>query len=209
LLSPLAPDCYGWPTQPLAAALTTSAPQAPLPATDYGGSAYGPSATLTTPGETAKKFQCLYPGCKQKPFGRSADLDRHIQKIHFPESQQEKYNCDYAKCQRSATSASTAKSGTAFTRRDHYRDHLREFHKEDLLKRGQRSGDVTDWLRKRHSEFRWWRCGKCLDRIYLSDYSWECPACRQVCERERQAVRLEKMEKKRAAKAVKDNGEGR
>jgi len=131
------------------------------------------------------EYQCLYPGCRQKPFGRTADLERHIMRIHFPESQRYEFNCDYRRCAR-------ANIRQGFTRRDHFRHHLRDFHKEDLLLKSQRGADVGGWLRKRPVDLRWWRCWKCLLRIKLEENGWECPECRQVCERERQVARNEK-----------------
>ena len=186
-------ESYGWGQQSFDTP-TPTASQATLSPTEYSGPAYGLSTEVTTPVNGKKIFQCLHPGCKQKPFGRSADLDRHIQKIHFPDSQKEQHNCDYQNCQRHKPDKSTSKSqNTAFTRRDHYRDHLRDYHKEDILKRGRGTQDVTDWLRDRffHKNATWWRCSKCLNRIFIAKDGWECPECRQMCERERKEVRLE------------------
>jgi len=162
-----------WPSPPPAGELTPAENPSPTEQTGDGCSRTGPKAP--------KKYQCLYPMCTQPAFGRSADLERHLTKLHFPEAQKETYNCDYKKCQRSAS--------TAFTRRDHFRDHLREFHKEDILKRGRGSRDQTEWLWERQVDARWWRCGKCLSRIKLNSDGWECPVCRQMCEPDRRKVR--------------------
>jgi len=173
-----------------------------LTPTERPVASYGHGGAGATTANGKKEWQCLYPGCKQKPFGRSADMERHIQKIHFPHSQKEKYNCDYKRCQRSNSGDEKDKSasggvgparGEGFTRRDHYRDHLRDFHKEDILKRGQGGSESMKWLRDRQVDLRWWRCGKCLNRIKVDRHRYQCPDCRQLCEHDRQVVRKERI----------------
>jgi hypothetical protein len=69
----------------------------------------------------------LYPwGClgKQTIFSRPADLERHYKNVHAPQDEKDRFPCGYPKCKR-ATST--------FTRKDHYRDHLRDSHKEDIV----------------------------------------------------------------------------
>ncbi|KAG0646882.1 Vegetative incompatibility HET-E-1 [Hyphodiscus hymeniophilus] len=80
----------------------------------------------------------------------------------------------------------------AFTRKDHFRDHLWEYHKEDI---GSMSRDRTKLGEKeclktrqpsataRIMDSRWWRCPQCLARINIAKSidDWRnfrrCPAC--------------------------------
>ncbi|KAM7200836.1 Protein of unknown function (DUF2804) domain containing protein [Naviculisporaceae sp. PSN 640] len=80
-----------------------------------------------------KRFTCLDPNCKQESFPRQADLDCHNRIVHSI-----KFHCDYPRCVR-------ADPKHAISRLDHFRDHLRELHKEDLFHRG-----------RRHDE-KWWK----------------------------------------------------
>ncbi|KAG5966101.1 hypothetical protein E4U57_003008 [Claviceps arundinis] len=81
----------------------------------------------TSPPDSDYPVCCLYPGCNSKPFKRRADLDRHYKHRHAAEDQKASFNCDYPHCNRRENS---------FHRLDHFRDHLREFHKENIQKRG-------------------------------------------------------------------------
>ena len=36
----------------------------------------------------------------------------------------------------------------------------------------------------------WWRCARCLIRVYIAGAGWTCPGCQQSCESERKALRL-------------------
>ncbi|KAG6105044.1 hypothetical protein E4U14_005361 [Claviceps sp. LM454 group G7] len=98
---------------------------------------------------------CLYPGCNSKPFKRRADLDRHYKHRHAAEDLKASFNCDYPHCNRRKNS---------FHRLDHFRDHLREFHKENIQKRGSKVDEK--WLEESLS-LTWWRCPKCLNRINI------------------------------------------
>jgi len=75
-------------------------------------------------------YQRLHPGSDGMLLGRSADLERHIQKLHSPGTPTGMCGCDYKRCRRHS---STVPSSEGSTSRDHYRDHLRDFHKEDIL----------------------------------------------------------------------------
>jgi hypothetical protein len=136
----------------------------------------------------------MYPtGCKGKQtcFGRPADLDRHYQNVHADADMRKKFICDYSKCGRSQD---------PFTRKDHYRDHLRDFHKEDIgCAKGENSKTKTkeiweieqeQWKHERKIYPHYWRCSRCLDRITVSRDNWECPRCKTPCERERINARL-------------------
>lgn len=129
---------------------------------------------------------CLFPGCDTKPFKRRADLDRHYKHKHAPASQKESYFCDYPRC---------ARRRDPFHRRDHFRDHLREFHKEDIEKRGGSgsggSGAVNEeWLEDRNTSSAWWRCAKCLLRNYVDRSGYECPKCKTTCQAKRKELRM-------------------
>ncbi|KAL7796038.1 hypothetical protein V8C37DRAFT_400495 [Trichoderma ceciliae] len=121
---------------------------------------------------------CLHPGCDAKPFKRRADLDRHYKHKHAPASLKESYHCDYARCGRRRD---------PFHRRDHFRDHLRDFHREDIEKRGVAAKE--DWFEGRNASHTWWRCTKCLKRIYISRHGYECPTCRTCLQPKRKEIR--------------------
>jgi hypothetical protein len=111
---------------------------------------------------------CLHPDCgNARPFKRTADLQRHYKNTHGPESSKNTYFCDYPRCSRSSE---------PFHRRDHFRDHLREYHRENIQKRGPT--DNEEWLEGRT----WWRCPRCLIRVYLSKSGYECSNCQTSCE---------------------------
>lgn len=121
---------------------------------------------------------CLSPGCTARPFKRCADLQRHYRNTHAPESLKDSYLCDYPRCTRSRE---------PFHRRDHFRDHLREYHREDIQKRGNTVNE--DWLEGRYLPTTWWRCPRCLVRVYISKNGFECPGCKTSCESKRKERR--------------------
>ncbi|PHH71756.1 hypothetical protein CDD82_6341 [Ophiocordyceps australis] len=121
---------------------------------------------------------CLHPGCTARPFRRRADLDRHYKHRHAPDALKESFNCDYLRCTRRLE---------PFHRLDHFRDHLREYHKEDIEKRGGSHDDR--WLVDRHVSTSWWRCPKCLKRVHIDRSGYECPNCRTSCQPRRKEVR--------------------
>lgn len=131
----------------------------------------------------------MYPGgCKGKQscFGRPADLDRHYQNVHADDDQKRKFYCDFPRC---------ARAHDPFTRKDHYRDHLKDYHKEDIgSAKGERSKtkskdlwqmEQEQWLLERVIFPHYWRCSKCLDRITVSKNGWDCPRCKTTCEGDR------------------------
>jgi hypothetical protein len=140
-------------------------------------------------------YPCQFPGCvTKKPFNRPADLDRHYRNVHASADQKERYECDYPKCERATE---------PFTRKDHYRDHLRDYHKEDLgqAKRAKKEDRQKweqaqeSWLAERNISANWWRCAKCLSRVRVDD-RWECSRCSGTCESERVARRQMKREER-------------
>ncbi|PHH84629.1 hypothetical protein CDD83_1645 [Cordyceps sp. RAO-2017] len=121
---------------------------------------------------------CLHPGCTARPFKRRADLDRHYKHRHAPDSLKESFTCDYQRCSRHLE---------PFHRLDHFRDHLREFHKEDIEKRGGSQDD--SWLGNRQVSSSWWRCSKCLKRVHIERSGYECPNCKTSCQARRKEAR--------------------
>ncbi|KAL8305583.1 hypothetical protein RB601_009435 [Gaeumannomyces tritici] len=131
-----------------------------------------------------EKFKCTDSGCG-KSFSRQADLQRHYDHVHpAPDSIERGHACDYPKCARQAA---------PFRRKDHFRDHLREFHKEDLLKRSGQ--EPPDWFNGRNIKPSFWRCVRCLRRINTNKHNYTCPKCNIDCE----PVRVEHREKHRCA----------
>lgn len=152
----------------------------------------------------APEYVCLYDGCRQKAFRRSADLDRHIKHVHLKPP--DVYFCDYNRCPRSekavaatggATSmpspietvtspggGSSAGAGIgAFGRKDHCRAHYREYHREDITRRNGK--ESASWFDDRNISSTWWRCTKCLRKVSNSRSGWECRDCGQMLEPER------------------------
>lgn len=121
-------------------------------------------------------FKCYYEGCPSNPFSRPFDLERHFKSTHAGKPTV----CDYPKCMHRT-------QGKSFTRPDHEREHYREYHSEDLIKKGEKQ--IKAWLMSsgRQTNSSWWRCGKCLKRNKTS--GWKCENCGVSCESERVEVR--------------------
>ena len=146
---------------------------------------------MTCSSSKKNEYPCLYPGCnsRQTIFRRPADLERHYRKIHTSEGRIE-YRCDYAKCHRISD---------PYSRKDHFRDHLIQYHKEDMRSRGssnslskekyQEEKERGLWLAGRSIDDTWWRCARCLIRCYIATDRWVCPNCRSSCEDDRIIVR--------------------
>jgi len=156
---------YSMPTHPQS---TWYDPPTPQPLTDYSGyympQQHRPMAPAVAAGSFGEvSISCVYPGCTARPFNRKADLERHIRHTHSTESNKDAYLCDYSNCTRFRE---------PFHRRDHLRDHLREYHGEDISKRRAPSdmgSGVTTW----------WRCPRCVARVYVSKHGYECPDCKK------------------------------
>jgi hypothetical protein len=133
------------------------------------------------------EYPCLYPGCnsKQTIFGRPADIERHYQTAHKCR-ERDKYWCDYAECHRVSD---------PYSRKHHFRDHLIQYHKEDIWSRGSSNSLSKDayqghnerllWQAGRYIDDVWWRCARCLIRCYIAKDGWVCPNCRSSCEEDR------------------------
>jgi hypothetical protein len=139
-----------------------------------------PASFVSDPdsGNNDMGYTCLYPGCEATPFKRPADLARHLDVCHTPETTRETFPCDYTKCSRNKK---------PFTRRDHYREHLREYHNEDIEKRNCKVDD--EWFENRNTTKSWWRCQRCLERTSVKTYGFECPKCKNSCPKARQQAR--------------------
>ncbi|KAL2022021.1 hypothetical protein VTK56DRAFT_6261 [Thermocarpiscus australiensis] len=140
-----------------------------------------PSSSFSWPPAEKERFPCLIGGCKQS-FSRTADLDRHYKMVHLDDSKKKKLMCDYKKCRRHTN---------PFYRQDHFRDHLRIYHKEDLLRRGN-TEEPEWWASRSHRAMfaGWWRCNRCLVvRVRQDAHGFVCPGCGHPCEPERKAFR--------------------
>jgi len=116
------------------------------------------------------KVECNY--C-DSPFRNQGDLTRHINSVH---KEFMSFQCDYPKCGRSQN---------PFKRKDHYRGHLRDYHKEVI-------GGAEDG--ERHIQR--WRCEKCLGR--RGSQSQDCSSCGKAAKAQRgQAIALAPLKRKR------------
>lgn len=108
--------------------------------------------------------------------------------MHLAPDQKDSFLCDYLRCSR---------ANDPFTRKDHFRDHLKDYHKEDIgtakggkkLERRERPKVQQKWLDERVIFPAWWRCARCLIRNYVADVEWECRECKGTCEEERIRLR--------------------
>lgn len=164
-----------------------------------------PNHNILTPhsmSTSSPEYVCLYDGCRQKAFRRSADLDRHIKHVHLKPP--DVYFCDYNRCPRSANAVAASTTSTsqpfetvtspggssagaagigAFGRKDHCRAHYRDYHREDLCRRNGK--EAAGWFDDRNISSSWWRCTKCLRKVSYSRCGWECRDCGQMLEPER------------------------
>lgn len=126
--------------------------------------------------------KCYVPECRSKPFKRPFDLVRHYKTVH--RNGDVTFTCDYKNCDHKVP----------FDRKDHCREHYREYHKEDLVKKPQKNAAI--WLSEgRNVVQSWWRCSRCLQRN-LTKHGWACGGgeCKQHCEKERVEARKKQME---------------
>ncbi|KAL5321925.1 hypothetical protein ACEPPN_009889 [Leptodophora sp. 'Broadleaf-Isolate-01'] len=167
---------------------------------------------LDIPGSTQKgSTQCPWPGeCNRngEPFTRPADCDRHLKHVHGPPEDRDKFPCSYCPCL-------SGRHQEPFTRKDHYRDHLRDFHQEDIGAAKGEKGARTDkqkrdwarqqkkWLDSRKISANHWRCPKCLEKTWVAKHGWVCVGCNLQCEQERIDARL-KLSPKEDSQAAMD-----
>ncbi|KAF4631497.1 hypothetical protein G7Y89_g6629 [Cudoniella acicularis] len=129
-------------------------------------------------------FRCEHPSCWDRNdkfrFHVFADLARHYKDVHPPIIENESFPCDYSTCKR---------ADDIFSRKDAYRDHLRENHLEDMPKRHKSAKREQEWLASRVVSSAWWRCARCLLRVDTDRNGWKCNGCEQFCETERRSLR--------------------
>ncbi|ESZ96515.1 hypothetical protein SBOR_3137 [Sclerotinia borealis F-4128] len=138
-------------------------------------------------------YPCQFPiGCSGRQFGRPADLERHYRHVHADADQKGSFPCDYQPCDRSKD---------PFTRKDHYRDHIKDFHKEDVgsAKQPKNFKDPKKWQviqqawrEERQIDPRWWRCKRCLQRVYVETHGYKCTTCNEECAKDRIEARESK-----------------
>lgn len=150
----------------------------------------------TSSSET-RRWVCLMADCNAGAFKRLADLQRHYAQVHSVSSIKESYVCDYPRCSRRRE---------PFGRRDHFRDHLRDFHCEDICKRG--SAIDKNWLQSRIMYDHWWRCSKCLVRVRIEESDYTCSQCRSTCEDSRQKERRHRFDKPKRPSQSQSSGRG-
>ncbi|CAN8106233.1 unnamed protein product [Discula destructiva] len=147
------------------------------------------------------KYCCLERNCNTS-FARQADLQRHYSHKHLPLDKQQTWYCDWKTCPRSesgyrealerlgqAPNAQQKQTGMGpFTRKDHYMAHLRDIHQEPIPKRDPKAD--PGWMSGRIFKPEYWRCGKCLKRVWIqrqrdagrNEYS--CCNCGAPCHQE-------------------------
>jgi serine/threonine protein kinase len=130
-------------------------------------------------------FRCEHPSCWDKidkfRFNVFEDLAHHYKVAHPAIILPESFPCNYSACKRSED---------PFTRKDAYRDHLREYHMEDMLKRHKNQKREQEWLASRDISPDWWRCSRCLARInVVKKEGWTCRDCGRECEPIRVTIR--------------------
>ncbi|KAI1105104.1 hypothetical protein F4804DRAFT_153195 [Jackrogersella minutella] len=129
--------------------------------------------------DASGRHVCLEPKCNASPFKRKADLQRHYLHRHRDASQKKPFPCDWKKCQRAKE---------PFYRLDHCREHYRDYHLEDMCRRGPNK-ETNEWWKSRKVDPKWWRCPKCLSRISIDNKGFDCAKCKTTCEPERRKLR--------------------
>lgn len=152
----------------------------PLPSTQPEASTKRRTPKKTPkPKAEKKRHTCCIAECSEdpRPFSRAADLERHQNQVHH--GGKHKFPCDYKWCSRHTE---------PFSRQDHYRDHLRTAHFEDLPIRGLGKMDHDWWAQRSRASVAsgWWRCNRCLVvRVSIARDDFVCPGCGSRCEGDR------------------------
>jgi hypothetical protein len=152
---------------------------------------------LFSPSRASQRYACNHKGCT-KTFARAADLDRHMKHVHRSDSDKDLIYCDSPHCDRTKR---------PFHRSDHFREHLREYHKEDLYRPNKT--ESADWLLTRNIRAEWWRCRGCLQRVpsaFGVEIRWECGNCGTKCEDDRQAIRQARFDEVLVREAEQERG---
>lgn len=160
---------------PVEPTLRTQSPPAPPP----------PPPPLERYIPPRERYQCNLPGCRKRAFARLSDLQRHAWSHHEVETlaaSKATWRCDYRRCGRSVT---------PFHRLDHYRDHLRDQHREDLPRRRSKPDELWWSQRNPHCVVEgWWRCNKCLVvRVNTEMHGYVCPGCGSPIDAQRRTFR--------------------
>lgn len=164
--------------------------------------------------------------CGVKPFARNADLRRHMAHKHTAPGALEKWFCDRKNCLRSEEGyhkmlerrgglspysphdcSSGKDNGTGpFLRKDHFKAHLRDIHKEPLPKRSAR--EDPNWGEGKTFQPDWWRCHKCLQRVYRHKDGFACSG--EKCGFQLTKAEAAQVDRKmNEARMAKKRGEGR
>ncbi|KAL2072888.1 hypothetical protein VTL71DRAFT_12231 [Oculimacula yallundae] len=137
---------------------------------------------------------CPHDPCPRggQPFWRQADVQRHVRNVHEPPYARDMFACSYNPCL-----AGRHLDGHFFSRKDHYRDHLQDYHLEDIYAaKGEKSARTEiernkwkerqkEWLATRKISALHWRCPKCLSVNWVSKGGWLCTVCTTWCTKER------------------------
>ena len=129
------------------------------------------------------QYVCQYPRICTHVSKRPGELKRHYSTVH---AAAEKFSYDYRECSRASF---------PFIRKDHYREHLQCFHKEDIgcARRNKDTKEWTNlqntWLAERQVFSNHWRCTRCLTKNIVADVGWQCISCETRCEAGRIAAR--------------------
>ncbi|KAG4438263.1 hypothetical protein IFR05_006245 [Cadophora sp. M221] len=166
----------------------------------HNPTAHTPSRVYLDQPECATKGKtfCCWPECtRTDAFARPADLARHYQNVHSSSKDKNVFRCPYRPCANGRD-----QDGNHFTRKDHLRNHLRDYHVEDIgfykgPKMPRTEEEMTKWrteekkwLASRRIDAKWWTCAKCLERRWVKVDGWDCPSCRVPCATERKEARL-------------------
>ena len=97
----------------------------------------------------------------------------------------EKGRCTYPQC----GYVKYSKSQGPLMNKDPFRDHFREYHKEDLGAIGKKPLETKKWkelqgagLAERWIRQKSWRCSRCLCRVLIAKSGYECSTCSYLCE---------------------------
>ncbi|KAL2071683.1 hypothetical protein VTL71DRAFT_12918 [Oculimacula yallundae] len=144
--------------------------------------------------------RCQWPGeCARDdiPFTRQADCGRHMRNVHGPPEDRDKFVCTYNPCLNNRHL-----DEHAFSRKDHCRDHYKDYHMEDIgAARGQKEAKSEKekhawqkkqkaWLAARKISALHWRCAKCLTKVWVNKHGYTCSVCTSQCETDRVTARM-------------------
>lgn len=132
-------------------------------------------------------YPCHMRTCPDHQSGFSSQelLVHHYELVHG----ESYYLCDYPSCQSQTGSAILSGSKIRFLRCDFrgseqdYRQHLRDFHKEDISMLPSKLSEIESAeLDACRLEADWWRCHSCLRRVIIQNEGYTCKDCKATCE---------------------------